>query len=64
MARYKHLMDKDGSSVYAVKPTNLLERLRMAWLAFAHPEKTPVLMVVDKTWALEHLKPADFDFHA
>lgn len=56
MATYCFIAENKGDKFFAVKPDHFLDRLRMAWYVLRYPEKTPVLMIVDKDWVRQHLK--------
>ena len=50
MARYELIAEKENERIFIVKSTGFWEAIKLAWYVIRYPERTPVLMVVDKKW--------------
>lgn len=50
MANYELIAEKEGEKIFIVKATGFLESIKLAWYVLRYPDRTPVLMVVDKDW--------------
>ncbi len=56
MASHQLIAETEDRKIFIVKPGHFLESLKMAWYVLRYPEKAPVLTIVDKDWANQHLK--------
>lgn len=50
MAHYELIAEKGDEQIFVVKSTGFLESIKLAWYVIRYPDRTPVLMVVDKEW--------------
>lgn len=55
MANYELIAKKESENIFIVKSTGFLESIKLAWYVLRYPDRTPVLMVVDKDWCDDHL---------
>jgi len=50
MAHYELIAEKGNQKIFIVKPGRFLESIKLAWYVIRYPDRTPVLIVVDKNW--------------
>lgn len=56
MAKYELISEEEKHKIFIVWSSGFLESLKLAWYVIRYPDRTPVLMVVDKEWCEDHLE--------
>lgn len=59
MAHYELIAEKGNQKIFIVKPSRFLESIKLAWYVIRYPDRTPVLMVVDKNWCEANMDSED-----